>query len=154
MLIKFSKYSQCPTTIETRQLFKSPRLQFGFVTETWLTPEIKDPEVFQFKRTSSIIARRDCSDSEHVGVFRTAEKDFNLNYSELTLKIDQTLKIGQINDFDVATSVVFIQSSHMFLLMYNPQSTSAYCIETKLLADWIFSCQAKFDINVSNCYFF
>ena len=57
------------------------------------------------------------------------------------------MKIGQINDLAVTISITTIQGSHLFLLIYNPPSTSPYRIEANLLTDWISSCYAKFEIN-------
>ena len=118
-----------------------------FVTETWLYPEIEDSEVCPLKCNYSIIARQDRSGGEHGGVLVAAKKDFCFNYSDLTQKIGRNMKIGQINDFAVAISITTIQGSHLFLLIYNPPSTSPYRIEANLLADWISSCYAKFEIN-------
>ena len=112
------------------------------VTETWLYPEIEVSETFPLKCNNSLIARRDHFGGEHGGVLNAAKKDFSFNYSDLTLKIDHTLKIGEINDFAVAIS---IQSSHMFLLIYNPTSTSPYRTEVNLLVDRISSWHAEFD---------
>ena len=123
-----------------------------FVTETWLYPEIEHSELFPRNFNYPIIARRDRSGGEHDGVLIAAKKDFSFNYSELTLKIDQNLRIGLINDFAVAVSIVSIQSSHMFLLIYNPPSALLYRIEGKLLADRISSCHAKFVDNVPNSF--
>ena len=57
------------------------------------------------------------------------------------------MKIGQIIDFAVTISITTIQGSHLFLLIYNPPSTSPYRIEANLLTDWISSCYAQFEIN-------
>ena len=85
--------------------------------------------MFPLKCNYSIIARRDRSGGEHGCVVIAAKMDFSLNYSDLTPKIDQALKTGQINDFAVAISIVSIQSPHMFQLIYNPPSTSSFRIE-------------------------
>ena len=123
-----------------------------FITETWIYPKIEDSEVFPLNCNYSIIARRDRSDGDHGGVLIATKKDFSYNYSDLTKEIDKTLKIGHINDFAVAISIDTLLSSHMFLLIYNPPSTSPYRIEANLLADWISSCHAKFDNNAPNSF--
>ena len=125
--------------------FHSPDLVF--VTETWLYPEIEDSEVCPLNCNYSIIARRDRSGGEHGGVLIAAKKDFCFNYSDLTHTIDRNMKIGQINDFAVAISITTTQDSHLFLLIYNPPSTSPYRIEASLLTDCISSCYTKFEIN-------
>ena len=76
-----------------------------------------------------------------------ARRDFGFNYSDMTPKIDQTLKNGQIKDFAVLISIVSIQSSHNFPLIYNPTSTAPYRIQAELSAEWIPSCHAKF-VNI------
>ena len=118
-----------------------------FVLEIWLHPEIEDSEVCPLKCNYSIIARQDRSGGEHGGVLVAAKKDFCFNYSDLSQKIGRNMRIGQINDFAVTISITAIQGSHLFLLIYNPPSTSPYRIEANFLTDWISSCYAKFEIN-------
>ena len=75
------------------------------------------------------------------------QKRYGFNYSDLTQNIGRIVKIDKINNFAVTISITTIQGSHLFLLINNPPSTSPYRIEANLLADWISSCYAKFEIN-------
>ena len=118
-----------------------------FVAETWLYLDIEDSEVIPLNCNHSTIARQDRSGGEHGSVFNAAEKDFSFNYS------GQTLKIGQINNFAVGISIVSIQNSHMYLLIYNPPSVSLYRLEANHLADLISSCHVKFGNNVPTSFF-
>ena len=75
------------------------------------------------------------SGGEHGGFFNAAMKDFSFSCSDFTLKNDQSLKIGRINNFAIAISSPTIQSSHMCLLIFNPPLTSPYGIEANFSVD-------------------
>ena len=123
-----------------------------FLTEHWLYPKIEDSEVFPLICNYSFIARRDRSGEEHGGVLIAAKKDFSFNRSDVTLKSDQTLKVGRISDFAVGISIVSIQSSYKFPLIYNPPLTVPDGIEANNLADLISSCSVIMVIFLPKCF--
>ena len=132
--------------------FKSPVTWFGFCHWNLVIPRSRT-----LKCSRWIVITQSLQDEialvVNTAVLNAATKDFSSNYSGLSLKSDSTLKSGQINDSAVAVSIVSIQSSHMFLWIYNPPSTSPYRIEANILADWIYSCHATFDNIVPNFFF-
>ena len=108
--------------------------------------------MFPLNWHKSFNAKRDRSGGEHGCVLITAKNDFSFNNSDLTLEKDANLKIGQVNNFAVAISIVSVQSPDTFLLIYNPLSTLPHEIEANFLADWISSCHDKIDKSGPNSF--
>ena len=112
-----------------------------FITETWLYPKILDSEIFPLDCNYSIISRSDRLTGEHGGVLIATKNTFQYNH----------LKASNRNDFSTAIYLIDNNSSHMFLLIYNPPKNSPYRVHSDLLVDCI-SSYYNDDLLLSNSF--
>ena len=119
----------------------SPDILF-FLTETWLYSRISNSEVFPLRTNYRVIARQDRDIGEHDGVLIAVKRTFALNYSQ----------VKTLNDYSVAVSFLARESSHLFLLMYNPPSKSPYRIQADELSACITTCHKHFQDQPTNSF--
>ena len=81
-----------------------------FIIETWLKPEVTDPEIFSMNSPYSVIAQKDRTSGEHGGVLIATKNSFALNYSILSYDAD----------YCIGLSIYSGAFNHIFLLIYNP----------------------------------
>ena len=85
-----------------------------FLTKTWLYPSIKDSEIFPLKSIYRTFSRHNRLTGEHSGVLIATKKVFQFNHSEVSKPNDNSTAIYLFDEY----------SSHMFLLIYNPPTSS------------------------------
>ena len=112
-----------------------------FITETWLKPEVTDPEIFPMNSSYSVIARKDRTSGEHGCVLIATKNSFALNYTNLSYDAD----------YCIGLSIYSGAVNHIFLLIYNPSASSQFRIPAKMLTDSIRYFNSKL-INGSSSY--
>ena len=113
-----------------------------FLTETWLYRSIFNSEIFPLRTNYRVIARQDRDIGEHGGVLNAVNRTFTLNYS----------KVETLKDYSVAISFIARESSHLFLLMYNPPSEVPYRIQAHDLSGCITTCHKHFQDQPTNSF--
>ena len=103
---------------------------------------ISNSEVFPLRTNYRVIARQDRDIGEHGGVLIAVKRTFALNYSQ----------VKTLNDYSVAVSFLARESSHLFLLMYNPPSKSPYRIQADELSACITTCHKHFQDQPTNSF--
>ena len=113
-----------------------------FLTETWLSNDVVNSEVF-LGNSFTVISRSDRSFGSHGGVLIGASNDVNLNIMDVSI-VDY--------EFSVACVVVDVKLI-CFVLIYFPPSTSEYRIDCKVLTSCLHSYNTKFATMSYQCGF-
>ena len=141
---KRAKSDKFTTTPENPQVLESAftRFSFFFLAETWFNRIISNSEVFPLRTNYRVIARQYHDIGEHCGVLIDVKRTFALNYSQ----------VETLTDYSVAFSFQARESSHLFLLMYNPPSKTPYRIQADELSACLTTCHKHFQDQPTNSF--